>query len=122
MRRVRKQGVALSTMGLAASQGRFLMLTSRKSDLELNGQQINMSRTQLSNITNTLFTLVSNLEPESQEAQQLQLRITALQSLDKALEMQLRRVDTQQDSVQTEIDAVKKVIGKNIDLSFKTFA
>lgn len=98
------------------------MLTSRKSDLELNGQQINMSRTQLSNITNTLFTLVSNLEPESQEAQQLQLRITALQSLDKALEMQLRRVDTQQDSVQTEIDAVKKVIGKNIDLSFKTFA
>ena len=108
-------------MGLGASQGRFLALTARKSDLELTGQQINQSRLQLANVTNQLFSTVSNLEPDSREAVQIQLRINALQSLDKSLELQLRRVDTQQQAVQTEIDAVQKVIDKNIDLSFKTF-
>lgn len=108
-------------MGLGASQARFLALTARKSDLELTGQQINQSRLQLANVTNQLFSAVSNLEPDSTEAVQIQLRINALQTLDKSLELQLRRVDTQQQAVQTEIDAVQKVIDKNIDMTFKTF-
>ncbi len=108
-------------MGLGASQARFLALTARKSDLELTGQQINQSRLQLANVTNQLFSVVSNLEPDSTEAVQIQLRINAMQTLDKSLELQLRRVDTQQQAVQTEIDAVQKVIDKNIDMSFKTF-
>ncbi len=109
-------------MGLAASQSRFLMLTARKSDLELTGQQINQSRLQLANITNDLFNVASNLDPDTDEAIQIQLRINSLQSLDQGLELQLRRVDTQQQAVQTEIEAVRKVIDKNIDLTFKTFA
>lgn len=108
-------------MGFAASQARYLALTARKSDLELAGQQINQSRLQLANVTNQLFTVVSNLEPDSSEAIRLQMRINALQSLDKALELQLRRVDTQREAVMTEIDAVRKVIGKNIEMTFKTF-
>lgn len=108
-------------MGLAASQARYVALTARKSDLELAGQQINQSRMQLSNVTNQLFTLVTNLEPDSQQAVQIQLRISALQTLDKALELQLRRVDSQHEAVQTEIEAVKKVITKNIESTFKTF-
>jgi DNA repair ATPase RecN len=109
-------------MGMAASQARYLLLTSRKSDLEFTGQQINQSRTQLANITNQLFTVATQLDPDSNEAIQIQLRINAIQSLDQALELQLRRVDTQQKSVQTEIEAVQKVIDKNITLTFKTFA
>jgi DNA repair ATPase RecN len=108
-------------VGLAASQARFLALTARKSNLELDGQQINQSRMQLANVANQLFTIFSNLEPDSAEAIQIQLRINALQSLDKALELQLRRVDSQQQAVQTEIEAVQKVIDKNIDMTFKTF-
>lgn len=108
-------------MGLAASQARFLALTARKSDLELTGQQINQSRMQLADVTNNMFNVTANLEPDSPQAIQLQMRISALQTLDKSLEMQLRRVDTQQQAVQTEIDAVQKVIDKNIDMSFKTF-
>ncbi|MEM0952119.1 MAG: hypothetical protein AAGI66_08270 [Cyanobacteria bacterium P01_H01_bin.74] len=108
-------------MGLAASQARFLALTARKSDLEFTGQQINQSRLQLANITGDLFTVVSNLEPDSPEAVQVQIRISALQSLDQSLELQLRRVDTQQEAVQTEIEAVQKVIDKNIASTFKTF-
>ncbi len=109
-------------MGLAASQSRFLMLTARKSDLELTGQQINQSRLQLANVTNDLFNVASTLDPDADEAIQIQLRINSLQELDQALELQLRRVDTQQQAVATEIDAVRKIIDKNIDLTFKTFA
>jgi capsule polysaccharide export protein KpsE/RkpR len=109
-------------MGFAASQARYMMLTARKSDLELQGQFINQARLQLANITGALFTIASNLEPESPETQQLQARVAAIQAIDKALELQLRRVDTQRDAVQTEIDAVRKVIGKNIESTFKTFA
>ena len=108
-------------MGFAASQARYMMLTARKSDLELQGQFINQSRMQLANITGNLFTISSNLEPESPETQQLQARIAAIQAIDKSLELQLRRVDTQRDAVQTEIDSVRKVIGKNIESTFKTF-
>lgn len=109
-------------MGLAASQARYLVLTSRKNDLELSGQQINQSRLELANIANDLFNTTTNLNPDSTQSIQLQLRINAIQSLDKGLELQLRRVDTQQQAVQTELDAVKKVIDKNIELTFKVFA
>lgn len=108
-------------MGFAASQARWLQLTARKSDLELQGQFINQARLQLANTVGALFTITANLEPESPTAQALQARIAAIQAIDKALELQLRRVDTQRDAVQTEIDAVKKVIDKNIAGSFKTF-
>lgn len=109
-------------MGFAASQARLLILTARKSDLELQGQFINQQRMFLANITQNLFMTASNLEPESNEMAQINLRIQALQSLDKALEIQLKRVDTQQEAVQTEIEAVQKVIEKNIASTYKTFA
>jgi hypothetical protein len=109
-------------MGMAASQARLLLLTARKSDLELAGQQINQSRTQLANLTNQLFNTATVLDPDSDEAIQIQLRINSLQSLDQALELQLRRVDTQQRAVQTEVESVQKIITKNIETTFKTFA
>lgn len=109
-------------MGLAASQARFLALTARKSNLELKGQFINQSRMQLSNLMGQLFNASANLEPDSKTAKLLQARVERLQQVDKMLELQLRRVDTQQQAVQTEISAVQKVIDKNIDMTFKTFA
>lgn len=108
-------------MGFAASQFRFEMLTARKSDLELEGQFINQARMALANITGSLFSISANLDPNSPQTQMLQARVAAIQAVDKALELQLRRVDTQRDAVQTEIDAVRKVIGKNIESTFKTF-
>ncbi|MGD9581121.1 MAG: hypothetical protein AB7V50_07090 [Vampirovibrionia bacterium] len=109
-------------MGLAASQARFLLLTARKSDVELQGQMINQQRMSIANAVGNLFNASSNLDPDSAESKQMQLRIESLQQVDKALELQLRRVDTQQQAIQTEISAVQKVIDKNIDMSFKTFA
>ncbi len=108
-------------MGFAASQARLMMLTARKSDLELMGQFINQARMQLANISGSLFSISANLEPESPQMLALNARIASMQAMDKALELQLRRVDTQRDAVQTEVEAVRKVISKNIAMSFKTF-
>lgn len=108
-------------MGFAASQARLMMLTARVSDLELQGQFINQARLQLANTVGSLFTITANLEPESPTAQALQARIAAIQAIDKALDLQLRRLDSQREAIQTELDAVKKVVTKNIQTSFKTF-
>lgn len=109
-------------MGFAASQARLMMLTARNSDLELQGQFINQARLQLANTVGALFTITANLEPESPTSQALQARIAAIQAIDKALDLQLRRLDSQREAIQTELEAVKKVITKNIQSTFKTFA
>ena len=109
-------------MGFAASQARYIMLTARKSDLELQGQFINQARQALANIVGALFTISANLEPESPAALALQARIAAIQTIDKALELNLKRIETQREAIVTEIAAVNKVIQKNIEMSFKTFA
>lgn len=45
-----------------------------------------------------------------------------IQKKDKILELRLEQVQTQQSSVETEIDSIKEVISKNIENSFNTFA
>lgn len=45
-----------------------------------------------------------------------------LQRRDKLLELKLEQVQTEEKSVETELESVKKIISKNIEDSFKTFA
>lgn len=48
-------------------------------------------------------------------------KLDIVQQQDKNLELQLKAVDTEHNAIQTEIEAVQKVIGKNVESSFKTF-
>ena len=106
-------------MGLGASQARLLMLTARKSDLELQLQFVQQARMQVANMVSALFNRSASLEPGSRDAEQLQAAISSIQERDKVLEMQSRRIDTQHQAVQTELEAVSKVISKNIESTFK---
>lgn len=106
-------------MGLGASQARLLMLTARKSDLELHLQMVNQGRMQIANMVSALFNRQSNLEPDSADSKRLQASISSIQERDKMLELETKRLDTQHQTVQTEIDSVQKVISKNIESSFK---
>lgn len=106
-------------MGLGASQARLLMLTARKSDLELHMQMVNQGRMQIANMVSALFNRQSNLEPDSADSKRLQASISSVQERDKMLEMETKRLDTQHQAVQTEIDSVQKVISKNIESTFK---
>ena len=116
-------------MGLAASNMRFLSLTARKSDLEFRGQQTNQQRMLIAanteQISEDMAALLrtGTIDPDTNpEYLALVADLEALHADDRILEMELDNIDTQHNTVQTEIDAVKKVIDKNIDMTFKTFA
>ena len=48
-------------------------------------------------------------------------RSEAIQAQDRTLELRLKQLDTEQKAVTAEMDAVKKVIEKNVESTFKTF-
>jgi hypothetical protein len=56
-----------------------------------------------------------------QMVQNVNAKIEIIQTQDKNLELKLKQLDTEQNAIQTEMDAVKKVISKNVESSFKTF-
>lgn len=56
-----------------------------------------------------------------QKVQEVNAKIEVIQVQDKNLELKLKQLDTEQNAIATEMDAVKKVISKNVESSFKTF-
>ena len=53
--------------------------------------------------------------------EEINAKIKIIQQQDKNLELKLKQLDTEENAIQTEMDAVKKVISKNVESSFKTF-
>lgn len=49
-------------------------------------------------------------------------RTSIIQQEDRTLELRLKQLDTEQNALSTEMDAVKKVIKDNIEKTFKTFS
>ena len=47
--------------------------------------------------------------------------IAALEKKDQRIDLELRKLDTEHNALQTEYDSVKNVIQKNVESSFKTF-
>ncbi len=52
---------------------------------------------------------------------EINAKIEIIQAEDKDLELRLKQLDTEQNAITNELDAVKKVIEKNVESSFKTF-
>ena len=49
-------------------------------------------------------------------------RTSIIQKEDRTLELRLRQLDTEQNALKTEMEAVKKVIKDNVESTFKTFS
>ena len=49
-------------------------------------------------------------------------RTSIIQEEDRTLELRLKQLDTEQNALATEMDAVKKVIKDNVEKTFKTFS
>ena len=56
-----------------------------------------------------------------QAIQEVNAKIEIIQTQDKNLELRLKQLDTEQDAISQEMDAVQKVIEKNTESTFKTF-
>lgn len=54
--------------------------------------------------------------------QKINAETAAIQAADKNLELRLKQLDTEHNAVQVEMDAVKAVISKNVEGTFKTFS
>lgn len=54
--------------------------------------------------------------------QSINAKTKIIEEEDRTLELRLKQLDTEQDALQTEMEAVKKVIDKNIEQTFKTFS
>ena len=55
------------------------------------------------------------------QIEEINAKIGVIQVQDKNLELKLKQLDTEENAISTEMDAVKKVISKNVESSFKTF-
>lgn len=56
------------------------------------------------------------------ELERINLETSRIQQQDKSLELKLKKLDTEHTAIQSELDAVQKVITKNIESTFKTFS
>ena len=72
----------------------------------------------------TLTTIDDLLYKENDSAAQAEYTrdSEAIQKQDKMLEMKLKQVTTEQESVKAEQESLKKIVDENIEKSFKTFA
>ncbi len=57
-----------------------------------------------------------------QEMSNINANTSIIQAQDKGLELRLKQLDTEENAIKTEMDAVSSVIKDDIDKSFKTFA
>ncbi len=109
-------------MGFAASQGRLQMLTGRKNELELKLQLIQQQRMFWADVATKLMMAAArnpgSYEPGSPQAADMEAKRAQVAQIDKMLEMEANRLDKQREAAVTEIQAVRKVISKNIQQSF----
>ncbi len=56
-----------------------------------------------------------------QTIQEINAKIEIIQTQDKNLELRLKQLDTEQNAISTEMDAVEKIIQNNTESTFKTF-
>lgn len=57
----------------------------------------------------------------NQNVAEINAEISIIHIQDKKLELQLEQLDTERTTLTTEIEAVEKVLGENIDRTYKTF-
>jgi DNA repair ATPase RecN len=107
-------------MGLSASHSRYVSLQSQKIDTELTAQQIANERLRLTNQTNELFNLGSNLDPNSDEMLQLNMKLQSIVNIEKALTLQQTRLDTYYKSINAELESLKKIVDKTAQDLFKS--
>lgn len=62
-----------------------------------------------------------NKQVYEKRVQDINARTEQIQTEDRTLELRLKQLDTEQNALQTEMDAVHKIISKNIEGTFKTF-
>ncbi|MCQ2754009.1 MAG: hypothetical protein MJ231_03060 [bacterium] len=109
------------------STGRITNIKVPNRDAEGNISSYTSISVEASEVTDTVAYDKANADYKYQqylydkEQQDINARIEIIQKEDRNLELKLSRLDTQNKEIDTELEALKKVLEKNIDNSYKTF-
>lgn len=126
------ENIAEKRMQLASETEKLFtekeQLDEQGQNQQVSGSDVFNSLTGKSNsegfsIINTLSGIYSAItnNGESSKEKEIDDQLARLEEEDNILQMRLKQVDTQHQAVTTEMDAVQKVIQKNIESTFKLF-
>jgi len=106
------------------ASGRYISIIIYDDENHNNGTKYNLTVTTISDengYNDAMNQYYFNKAVYDQKVQEINAKIEIIQAQDKNLELKLKQLDTEENAIQTELDAVKKVISKNVESSFKTF-
>ena len=104
--------------------GLFLQKNEQTTGTDENGETINIT-TGYKTIAWSSCGVIADTyktEDDAQAQADYESRTTVLANQDKLLDLELNKIETQHKAIETEYDSVKKVIQKNIEISYKIFA
>lgn len=102
-------GVSTATLQDAIQKGDLIIYSSK------TGEEVGITGS--STFYQTYYT-----EDDDAATADYESKMAQIQTKEKKLQIDLNQIENQQKACDTEIDSVKKVIEKNIDRTFKTFA
>lgn len=106
------------------ASGRYISLFIYDDDTYTSGRKYDLTTTSESDdaaYNDAMNQYYYDKAQYDKQIQEINAKIEIIQVQDKNLELKLKQLDTEQNAIQTEMDAVKKVISKNVESSFKTF-
>lgn len=105
-------------MGLITATIRKTQLNSYRLDLEYRMQLVSASKLNLSQTVNDLLSVASDLDSDSPEAKALEKRKERLYLVEKKLDEQMQRYETQLKMVEAELQSCNQMIDKNIQYTY----
>ena len=105
-------------MGLLVAQMRLAQINEYRSDLEYKIRLVSSTKLDLSNQINELVGFGSDMDPDSPEMKALEKKKERLYIVEKALDAQLQRYQTQLQMIEQEEESVKQSLEKAIQRSF----
>ena len=105
-------------MGLLIAQMRLAQINEYRSDLEYKIRLVSSTKLDLSNQINELVGFGSDMDPDSPEMKALEKKKERLYIVEKALDAQLQRYQTQLEMIEQEEQGVKESLSKAIQRSF----
>ena len=105
-------------MGLITATIRKTQLNNYRLDLEYKMQLISASKLNLSQTVNDLLSVEIDLYADSPEEKALEKRKERLYLVEKKLDEQMQRFETQLKMVEAEMQSCNQMIDKNIQYSY----
>lgn len=105
-------------MGLLIAQMRLAQINEYRSNLEYQIQLVSSTKLDLSAQINEIVGLGSDMDPDSPEMKALEKKKERLYQVEKALDQQLQRYQSQLQMIEAEEQGVKESLQKAIQRSF----